>query len=332
MDFNALLKEIQNKKFKPIYALHGEEPYYIDQLCDALIEHALSDEERDFNQSIFYGRDADLQTLIAEAKGYPLMAERRLVVLREAQDFKDIYELEHYTSQPSESTVLVICFKYKNLDGKRKLVKDITSKGEVFKSEKVRDYHLVEWISKYVKTVGFDITSKAATLLSDFLGNDLSRIVNELDKLAIVLEPGTRISDVHIEENIGISKDYNVFELTNALAKRDRVKVFTIAHYFSKNQKEHPVVMIIPQLFKLYSNLMRVHFSPNKSPDYLARSMGVNPYFVKEYLNQAQTHSPKVLANNVAVLHEYDLKSKGLGNSSMTDGELLKELLIQLMN
>ena len=332
MDFKALLKEIQNKNFKPIYALHGEEPYYIDLLCDAIIKHALNDEERDFNQSIFYGRDADLQTLISEAKGYPLMAERRLVVLREAQDFKDIYELEHYCSNLSDSTVFVICFKYKNLDGKRKLVKEIATKGVVFKSEKVRDYQLVTWITDYVKSVGFDITSKASALLSDFLGNDLSRIVNELDKLAIVLEPGTRVSDVHIEENIGISKDYNVFELTNALAKRDTAKVFTIAHYFSKNPKDHSIVMIIPQLFKLYSNLMRVHFSPNKNPDYLAKTMGVHPFFVKDYLNQAQTHSPKVLANNVAILHEYDLKSKGVGNSTVSDGELLKELLFQLMN
>lgn len=332
MDYKALLKEIQAKQFKPIYALHGEEPYFIDLLSDAIITNALEDHERDFNQMIFYGRDADVLSIVSEAKGYPLMGERKLVVLREAQDLKDIYALEKYCENPNPSTVFVICHKYKALDGKRKMVKEFNSKGFAFKSEKVRDYLLNEWIANYVKSHGFDITSKAAALLADFLGNDLGRIVNEIEKLRIILADGTRISDVHIEENIGISKDYNNFELTNAIAKRDQLKVFQIAHYFEKNPKEHSIIPIIGNLFTFYTNLMRIHFLPVKQQDAVATALRVHPFAAKELMQAATLYNPKVLAQNVAILHEYDLKSKGVDNSTFSEGELMREMLFKLMN
>jgi DNA polymerase III subunit delta len=332
MDFKSLLKDIKNKQFKPIYALHGEESYYIDVLSDALIEHALSEEERAFNLSVFYGRDSEVIQIINEAKGFPFIGERKLVVVREAQDLKDLYDLEKYCANINPSSILVICHKYKNLDGKRKFTKEVGSLGVNFKSEKIRDYQLPDWIANYVKSEGFDITSKAAVLLADFLGNDLGRIVNELDKLAIVLEKGTRISDIHIEENIGISKDYNNFELTNAIAARDTLKVFQIANYFEKNPKDHSIIVIIPSLFKLYTNMMRVHFAVNKNPDYFASSLGMHPFAAKELIKNAAHYNPKVLARNVAVLHEYDLKAKGVGNTgAFSDGDLLREMLFQLM-
>jgi len=332
MDYKAIIKDVKNKQFKPIYALHGEESYFIDAICEAIIEHALEDHERDFNQTIFYGRDSDPLTIASEAKGFPMMSERRLVVIREAQDMKDIYALESYCAQPNPSTILVICHKYKSLDGKRKMLKEITNTGFVFKSEKVKEYQLNDWIANYVKGIGFDITSKAAALLGEFLGNDLGRIVNELEKLSIVLEKGTRISDIHIEENIGISKDYNNFELTNAIAKRDSVKVFRIAHYFERNPKDHSIIAIISNLFGFYTNLMRIHFLPTKSPDAIATALRVHPFVAKELLNAAGIYPPKILASNVAILHEYDLKAKGVGNATFSEGELMREMLYKLMN
>jgi DNA polymerase III subunit delta len=260
------------------------------------------------------------------------MSERRLVVLREAQDMKNIYDLESYVANPNPSTVFVICHKYKALDGKRKMVKELASHGVVFKSEKVKEYQLNDWIANYVKGIGFDITSKAAALLGEFLGNDLGRIVNELEKLSIILEKGTRISDIHIEENIGISKDYNNFELTNAIAKRDTLKVFQIAHYFERNPKDHSIIAIISNLFGFYTNLMRIHFLPNKSPDAVASALRVHPFVAKELMQSANVYNPKVLANNVAILHEYDLRAKGVGNASFSEGELMREMLFKLMN
>lgn len=332
MDYKAILKEVKEGNFKPLYVLHGEEPYFIDVLSDAIIEHGLDESERDFNQMVLYGRDVDINTLMSEARSFPFMGTRKLIVVREAQELKDIYELEKLLPQLVESNVLVICYKYKALDGKRKFTKEASKYGVVFKSEKIKDYNLTEWISSYVKSEGFDITSKAAALLGEFLGNDLSRIVNELEKLAIVLEKGTKISDIHIEENIGISKDYNIYELVNAMAVRDFLKVFQIADYFEKNPKDHSIIAVIPSIFKLYTNMMRVHFAANKSPEAIASSVGLHPFVAKELIRNSTNYPPKVLARNVAILHEYDLKAKGVGNSSTSDGQLLKEMLFQLLD
>ena len=332
MDYKALLKDIKNGDFKPLYVLHGEEPYFIDLISDAISEHAVDESEKDFNLAVYYGRDIDALTLMSEARSFPFMGTRKVVIVREAQDMKDIYELEKLVPNLVETNILVICHKYKALDGKRKFTKEIAGAGVNFKSEKVKDYNLTEWISSYVRSEGYEITSKAAALLGEFLGNDLSRIVNELEKLAIVLEKGTKISDVHIEENIGISKDYNVFELVNAIAIRDTLKAFQIADYFEKNPKDHSIIVVIPSVFKLFTNMMRVHFAPNKSPEAIASSVGLHPFVAKELIRNCPNYPPKILARNVEILHNYDLKAKGVGNSSTSDGQLLKELLVQILN
>lgn len=332
MDYKALLKDIKNGDFKPLYVLHGEEPYFIDVISDAISEHAVDESEKDFNLAVYYGRDIDALTLMSEARSFPFMGTRKVVIVREAQDMKDIYELEKLIPNLVETNILVICHKYKALDGKRKFTKEIAGKGVNFKSEKVKDYNLTEWISSYVRSEGYEITSKAAALLGEFLGNDLSRIVNELEKLAIVLEKGTRISDVHIEENIGISKDYNVFELVNAIAIRDTLKAFQIADYFEKNPKDHSIIVVIPSVFKLFTNMMRVHFAPNKTPEAIASSVGLHPFVAKELIRNSPNYPPKILARNVEILHQYDLKAKGVGNSSVSDGQLLKELLVQILH
>jgi len=331
MDHKLILKDIKNKKFEKMYFLHGEEPYFIDVLSNAITENTLEEHERDFNQTILYGKDTDVLSLISELKSYPMMSERRLVVLKEAQDFKDFDALESYTESPLDTTIFVVCHKYKAFDARKKTLKNVTKNGLVFKSEKIREYQLSEWIQTYVKSVGYDITSKAGMLLAEFLGNDLGRIVNEIDKLSILVEKGTKINEIHIEENIGISKDYNIYELTNAIATKDAVKVFKIVQYFEYNPKAGEITAIIPNLFKLFTQLMRIHFLPNKSREAVTQALGVHPFVAGELSNQRNNYDPKKVAANIATLHEYDLKSKGVGNSGATHGELLTELAYKLL-
>ena len=332
MDVKEIIRKIKGGDLQRIYLLHGEEPYFIDIISDAISQHAIPEHERDFNQSIIYGKDAELLSLVSELKSFPMMAERRVVILKEAQDFKQIDELESYFENPSDSTVFVVCFKYKFIDGRKKYIKSILQNGLVFKSEKVKEYQLSDWIHKYVKSTGYDITSKATMLLADFLGNDLSRISNELEKLSILVEKGTTINEIHIEENIGISKDYNVFELTNAVAKKDTLKAMKIIQYFDYNPKaiEFPVVMA--NLFKHFSQIMRIHFLPVKTKEAIAQSLKLHPFVVGELLISKNLYDPKKIASVIALLHEYDLKSKGLGSSNASNAELLRELVYQIIH
>jgi DNA polymerase-3 subunit delta len=332
MDHKLLLKEIRNKKFEKIYFLHGEEPYFIDVLTKAIQDNALEESERDFNQSILYGKDAEVLSLISELKSYPMMAERRLVILKEAQYFKAIEQLESYLENPANSTIFVICYKYKTFDARKKTLKNALKNGVVFKSEKVKEYQLAEWIQQYIKTTGYEMTSKACMLLIESLGNDLGRIVKELEKLAVLIEKGTIINENHIEENIGISKDYNVFELTNAVANKDNLKALKIVDYFEHNPKAADLVFVISNLFKFFSQIMRIHFLPNKSREAVARALGVHPFVAGELTNAKNKYDPRKIAANIALIHEYDLKSKGVGNTSATQGELMREMVYQLIH
>ena len=332
MDHKLLLKEIRNKKFEKIYFLHGEEPYFIDVLTKAIQDNALEESERDFNQSILYGKDAEVLSLISELKSYPMMAERRLVILKEAQYFKAIEQLESYLENPANSTIFVICYKYKTFDARKKTLKNALKNGVVFKSEKVKEYQLAEWIQQYIKTIGYELTSKACMLLIESLGNDLGRIVKELEKLAVLIEKGTIINENHIEENIGISKDYNVFELTNAVANKDNLKALKIVDYFEHNPKAADLVFVISNLFKFFSQIMRIHFLPNKSREAVAQALGVHPFVAGELTNAKNKYDPRKIAANIALIHEYDLKSKGVGNTSATQGELMREMVYQLIH
>ncbi|OJX34949.1 MAG: DNA polymerase III subunit delta [Flavobacteriia bacterium 40-80] len=332
MNVESIIGEVSKKLFKPVYLLHGEEAYYIDVIGKAIYENALEEQERDFNQTIVYGKDTDVLTVISEAKGYPMMSERRLVIVREAQDLKDIDRLEAYCSQPNPTTVLVLEYKYKKFDSRKKIVKEIAKNGIVFQSDKIKDYQLTDWINKYLAKRNYSITPKASQLLADSLGNDLSKVTNELNKLELLLQAGTTINEIHIEENIGISKDFNVFELVNALAVRDIPKAFQIVDYFAHNPKAGPLVMIVSSLFTFYSRLMRIQFAASKMPEDLARQLGVHPFAVKELIQASKIYPPKKAAANISVLYDYDLKSKGVNNSSMTEGELMKEMIYKLMH
>lgn len=332
MSYQEIIKKIKQKDFAKIYFLHGEEPFFIDKITDAIIENAMEEHERDFNQSIHYGKDAEAPRLIAEAKEFPMMGERRLVVLKEAQDFRGIEDLTPYFSHPADQTIFVVNYKYKKFDARKKSIKAAAKNGVVFNSEKVKDYKLPDWVSAQVKSTGYSITPKATMLLVEFLGSDLSKIVNELDKLSILVEKGTTINEVHIEENIGISKDYNVFELINAVGAGNVAKANRIVDYFVHNPKAGNLIPIISSLFNHFSRLMRIHFLPNKTNQAIASALRVHPFVGGELLSSSRIYNPKKIARNIAVLHEYDLKSKGVGNASFSHGELLKELIYRLMH
>ncbi len=331
MDASLIIKDLREKKFSPLYFLHGEESYYIDKVSQTIQEMCLEEHERDFNQTIVYGKDAELLTLQSELKSYPMMSQRRLVILKEAQDFKQIDALESYTESPTPTTIFVICFKNKSYDARKKILKNVAKNGLVFKSEKIRDYQLPDWISKYVRNNGMQINSKATMMLAEFIGSDLSRITNELEKLRIVLGENTNINEQHIEMHIGISKDYNIYELVNSISQKHTQKAFKIVQYFQYNPKAGELVVIIAALFKLFTQLMRVHFTANKSRENIAKHVGVHPFVAGELLSAAQNYDPKKIASVIALLHEYDLKSKGVGNSQMSNAALLNELVFQIL-
>ena len=332
MDHKAIIGSIKERNFERIYFLHGEEPFYIDLITNAIIEYALEDSEKDFNRSIFYGKDSNVQAIIAAAKGFLMMASRRVVIIKEAQDLKKIEELESYFNNASDQTVFVVNYKYKKFDSRKKVFKAASKNGIVFQSAKIPEYKLLDWINMFVKEKGFAIKPKAAMLLMEFLGNDLSKISKELEKLEILIEKGTTINEEHIEENIGISKDYNSFELVNAIGIRDVSKANKIVDYFNHNPKATPLIVVISNLFNHFQKLMKIHFLENKSREGLASVLRVPPFVVGELQKSARIYNPKKIAANIAILHEYDLKAKGIGNASAKDGELLKEMIYRLMH
>ncbi len=332
MDYANILKNIQSKQFEKFYLLHGEEGYFMDVITKMLIDNVLEEHERDFNQSIYYGKDCDILNVISDAKGYPMMAERKLVIIKEAQDIKpsDFDLIEKYLNDPSEQTIFVLNYKYKKFDSRKKVFKLAQKVGLVFHSEKVKEWNLSKWISDFVKSKGFGITEKASMLLAEFLGTDLSLISKEIDKLSLLIEKGTTINDVHIEDNIGISKDYNMFELSNAFSVRDIQKTYRIIDYFEHNPKAGNIIPIISMLFNSHIQLMKYHFITNKQN--AARELRVAPFLVNKIAQTAKIYNPKKIAYNISVLHEYDLKSKGVGNSNFSQGELMKEMFYKLMH
>ena len=331
MDYRKLEIDIKNKKFSPVYILHGEEPYFIDQITQLICDHALEEHEKDFNQHIVYGRDADLLSIVSELKGYPMMAERRLVVIREAQDFKDIDKLEEYIASPCETSVLVIAHKYKAINGNKRIIKNTRKVGVIFKSEKVKDYKLGEWIVSFLKKAGYQINSKGSMLLSEHIGNDLSRMTNELNKLMDILDKGTHINEVHIEENIGISKDYNVFELINAIGDGDINKANQIIYYFNNNPKAADPIAIVASIFYFFTQLMKIHFIKNKSRENIAQELKLPPFIAGKLLQSSRRFSSKKIAENIEILHEYDLRSKGVNYNHSDKGPLMKELIFKLL-
>ena len=331
-DVKQVVSEIKNGNLKPIYFLMGEEAYYIDKISDYIETHVLDDTEKGFNQIILYGRDVSIDDIISNAKRYPMMADKQVVIVKEAQDLsRTIEKLTAYAENLQPTTVLVVNYKYKKLDKRKGLYKAITKNGGlVFESKKLYDNQVPDWIRSILKGQGYDISPKAAQMLVEFLGTDLSKVNNELNKLKIIFPKGTQITPEHIEENIGISKDFNNFELRKAVGERNVVKAHRIAKYFADNPKDNPMVVTVALLFNFFSQLLHLHGMTDKNPRTVASALRVNPYFVNEYLTAARNYPMKKVSAIIATLREFDVKSKGVGANAVPQGDLLKELLVKI--
>ncbi|RKE94874.1 DNA polymerase III subunit delta [Ichthyenterobacterium magnum] len=331
-EVKQLVTDIKKGNLKPIYFLMGEEPYYIDKISDFIENNVLAEEEKGFNQMVLYGRDVAIDDIVGNAKRYPMMAERQVVIVKEAQDLsRTIEKLADYVSNPQPTTVLVVNYKYKKIDKRKALYKAIKKAGVVYESKRLYENQVADWIRRVLSGQNYSISPKAAQMLVEFLGTDLSKINNELEKLKIILPEGTQISPTHIEENIGISKDYNNFELRKAVGERNSVKAFKIANYFAENPKDNPMVVTVSLLFNFFSQLLHFHGLHDKSPRAVASALKINPYFVNEYIAAARNYPMKRVSSVIATLREFDVKSKGVGSNAVPQGDLLKELLVRIL-
>jgi DNA polymerase-3 subunit delta len=335
-----ILKDLKNRKFKPLYLLHGEEPYFIDLVSNYVEHHVLPEHERGFNQTVAYGKDTDIMTVLNAAKRYPMMADYQVVLVKEAQDMKwgkdddnkkSIDPVLSYLENPLSSTILVFCYKYGKFDKRKKTYKAIEKNGLIFESATLYDNKVPAWVEGYVSDKGYKMNQQASAMIAEYLGNDLSKIANELEKLMLNVSAGQEITLKHIQDNIGISKEYNVFELQTALTKKDAYKVNQIINYFEANPKSNPIVLVLGNLNNFFSKVLVYHYVKDKTPQNLAREMGVNPYFLKDYEQAARNYPLGKIFQVISYLREYDLKSKGV-ESNAPHGELMKELMFKILH
>ena len=335
-ELELIFKNIKNKEFLPIYFFHGEEAYYIDIAVKALENDVLTEDEKAFNQTVVYGKDTNYNEILSLAKQYPMMGDKQLIIVKEAQDLKFNDEetkiLEKYVENPVESTILVFAHKHKKVDSRKKVFKTLDKAKMLFHSEPVKDYNLAKWIDDEARNLQIKLAPGISQLLADYLGNDLSRIANELNKMKLVLKDGEVLDGKLVETHIGISKEFNVFELQKALGKKDANTAFKIAYYMGKNPKTNPIVMTIGNLYYFFSNVVLYHTVSHQSPPTIASELGINPYFVKDYAEAARLYPLKFATRIISVLREIDLKSKGLGAVNMDEGELLKEMVYKIIN
>jgi DNA polymerase-3 subunit delta len=335
-----IIKDIKNRKYKPIYLLHGDEPYFIDEVSDYVENHLLPDAEKGFNQTVLYGKDTDVMTVLNASKRYPMMADYQVVLIKEAQDMKwgsesddkkSINPLLSYLENPLPSTILVFCYKYGKFDKRKKTYKAIEKSGLVFESTPLYDSKIPGWVESYLTGKGYKVNQQASFMLAEYLGNDLSKIANELDKLMLNVAQGQEITLKHIQDNIGISKEYNVFELQAALGKKDTYKVNQIINYFEANPKANPIVLVLGNLSNFFTKVLVYHYVKDKTPQNLARELSVNPYFIKDYEQAARSYNYGKTMQIIHYLREYDLKSKGV-ESNTDHGGLMKELVFKILH
>lgn len=332
MKFQDIISSIDNKVYHPVYFLTGEEAYYIDKISDYISENVLGTQEKEFNQSILYGKETDIAQIITEAKQFPFGSMHRVVIVKEAQNIRNIEDLEIYLENPSPSTLLVICYKYKKLDKRKKFTKSLAKKALIFESKTLYENQIPNWIAKYLNDKDYKIEEKASFMLSEFLGTELTKISNELEKLMIIAKKKEIITAEIIEKNIGVSKDYNIFEFQQALGKKDILKANQIVNHFADNPKNHPLVVIIGMLFSYFQKLMTYHSLRDKSKNNVSAELKINPYFVQQYSSASRNYSQIKLFHIFTHLKDYDLKSKGVNNTSTNDGELLKELVYKILH
>ncbi len=330
-EVKQIVADIRNGNIKPIYFLFGEEPYYIDKISQFIEKNVLTEEEKGFNQMVLYGKEASIDEIVGNAKRYPMMAERQVVIVKEAQELsRTIEQLVDYAENPQPTTVLVLCYKYKKLDKRKKLYKSVGKHGVLFESKKLYENQVSEWLRKVLHGKGYSISHKAAIVLVEYLGTDLSRISKELDKLTLVLPKESQITPADIEEHIGISKDYNNFELKKAIGERNVLKATRIVNYFAQNPKDNPFVLTISLLHNFFSQLLQYHGLNDHSPKNVASALRVNPYFVGEYQIAAKNYPMKKVSSIISHLREMDLKGKGVGATAIPQSDLLKELMVKI--
>ena len=332
--YEEIARELKNRIYKPVYYLMGEESYYIDRISEYIAQTVLNENEKEFNQTIVYGADTDIATVINAAKRYPMMSKYQVVIVKEAQNIKNIEELVYYLQKPLDSTILVLCHKHGTLDRRKKLAAEIEKVGVLFESKKIKDAQLPGFISSYLKRRSVEIEPKASEMMAEFVGADLSRMAGELEKLIITLPRGQkRITPEQIERNIGISKDYNNFELRNALVAKDVFKANQIIKYFEENPKTNPLQMTLSVLFNFFSNLMLAYYAPDKSEQGIANQLGLkSSWQSKDYMAAMRKYSGVKVMQIIGEIRYCDAKSKGVGNPSLEDGDLLRELVYKILH
>ncbi len=329
MSAEKIISDWKKKIFKPIYWLEGEEAFYIDQIVEYAEHHILSESEASFNLSVFYGKDAEWTAIINACCRYPMFAEKQVVLLKEAQHLKDIEKLESYIQNPLSSTIFVVAYKEKKIDGRSKLAK-LLKKQEYFSSDKIKDYKLAEWTSEMIASKGLTISPKALALLTDHIGNDLSRLNNEVEKLTINLKQRKNITEDDIETYIGISKEFNVFELQDALAKKNFPKAIRIIQYFEDNPKAAPIQLILPSLYAFFSKVAMTFGASSSNEKTISMETGIPSFFIKDYVAAARNYDYSGIEKILLLLHQYNLRSIGVGDTGTTAGNLLKEMVIKI--
>lgn len=333
MDFDVILQNLKKKVYHPVYLLQGEEPYYIDLISNYIEKYVLTDSEKGFNQSIFYGKDTEELTIVHTALRFPMMSEKQVVIVKEAQSLKEIEKLASYASKPMPSTILVLNYKYKSLTGKSKLLAAVKANGVVLSTKRLWENQVPSWIEKFLKQHGFTIAPQACQIMTEYLGTDLSKLANELNKLVIAVSDTKHVTVEHIEKNIGVSKEYNLLELQNALAARNILKANRIVSYFGANPNQHSIQATVAILFGFFSKAFMVHFLKNKAEAAASKELGVHSYYMKSIMVAAKNYTPAKLYEIIGILREYDLKSKGMGVSGMvTPAELHKELIYKILH
>jgi DNA polymerase III subunit delta len=339
---NALLKDIRANKLAPVYLVHGDEPFALDALAEALETTVVPEAERGFNQFVLFGKDTDVGAVLNYARRYPFMAERQLVVVRDAQSLTGLNDksaqslLDDYASNPLTSTVLALFYVREDgkpaLDERKAWVKAFGKKGVLLGIKKLYDNKLSDWVGDYCREKGTKISPKSCQLLADHIGNDLRRLAGEIDKMLLNLKPGEEITAATIERFVGISRDYNVFELQKALVRRDVVQANRIVDYFGRNPKDHPLVVILGQLFSYFSKVILVHVAPDPSEKALAPVLGVNPFFVKDYAQAAKTFPLTKVADIIHAIRLADARAKGIDTPTMTEADILRELVFSVLH
>ncbi|AZB07808.1 DNA polymerase III subunit delta [Chryseobacterium sp. G0162] len=335
-ELDLILKNIKNKEVLPIYFFHGEEAYFIDVAVKALEHNFLEEDEKAFNQTVTYGKDTSYQEVLSLARQFPMMGDKQVIIVKEAQDLKFNEEenriLDAYVENPVPSTVLVFAHKHKKLDSRKKAAKALDKAKALFLSESIKENNLPKWISDECLKLNIKTAPNISHLLAEYLGNDLSRIANELNKLKIILKEGEILDGTIVENHIGISKEYNIFELQKALGTKNANTAFKIAHFMGKNPKNNPFVMMLASLYNYFSNVIIYQTMAGQSPQTIASQMGVNPYFVKDYAESARLYPLKHATRVISILREFDMKGKGLGAVNMGEAELIKELVYKIIN